>query len=428
MAARIVLDHPYGQRTSAVIRFGRSVIGSVLVVLGLIATLVIVPAGLVTVGDVISRLDNDPETTISPDVPVREIEVVFIVSVMMAWVGLRHGRRLVRGRRSMVLFLRRFGYRGSMEAVTFAVVRTIGNSWRLVTLDDEAIAPVGVAPVSRFVFGAGTRLSRLALALGRVILVSFRWTVTAAVAVLGLQLAQIHLYSNWDRAMRDGTLDAYMGILISLLEGRIPVGYFAPTLMGVFAMLATTVAVGLIGLFVVLGALVLALPLSPLLMAASSSAEALRKAEAAKTGSIRHLKDMDKVVADIAEHGRQTFASRLVVLRVATSIWQESVTALARVTSASIIDISEPTEHLLWELATLDRLCANRSIIIGEQASVERWSRDVAVASGDTELDARFAARLDGRLVLAYTTDRAGMRRFARALHGMLLDIQDGPS
>lgn len=428
MPVRIVLDHPHGQRTSAVIRFGRSVIGSVLVTLGLAATLVMVPAGLVTIGDVVSRFDDDPQTTMSPDLPVRQIEVAFIGSVVTAWVGLRHGRRLVRGRRSMVLFLRRFGYRGSMEAVTFAVVRTIGNSWRLVTLDDEAIAPVGVAPVSRIVFGAGTGLSRVALGLGRFILGSFRWTVTAAVAVLGLQLAQIHLYSNWSRAMRDGTLDRYLGIIDSLMDGRVPVGYFAPTLTGVFAILATTVAAGLIGLFVVMGALLLALPLSPLLIWASSSAEALRKAEAAKTGSIRHLKDIGRVVADTAEQGRRTFASRLVVLRVATAVWQESVTALARVTSASIIDVSEPTDHLLWELETLDRLCASRSIIIGEQASVERWSQDGGAASGDTTLGARFAARLDGRHVLAYTTDRRGMRRFARALHGMLLDIEDGPS
>jgi hypothetical protein len=427
MRARIVLDHPHGQRTSTVIRLGRSVVGSLLVVVGLLATLVIVPAGLVTIGDVISRLDNDPQTVIPPDIPVREIEVAFVAAVVMAWVGLRHGRRLVRGRRSMVLFLRRFGYRGSMEAVTFAVVRTIGDSWRLVTLDDEAIAPVGVAPVSRFVFGAGTRLSRLALALGRAILTSFRWTVTGAVVVLGLQLAQIHLYSNWNRALRDGTLDAYMSVILSLLEGRVPVKFFAPTLTGAFAVLATTVAIGLIGLFVVLGALVLALPLSPLLIMASSSAEALRKAEAAKTRAIRHLKDMETAVVAVAEQGRQTFAPRLVVLRVATAVWQQSVTALARVTAASIIDISEPTEHLLWELETLERLCANRSIIIGEQASVVRWSQDVAVTPGNPSLDARFAARLDGRVVLAYTTDRAGMRRFARALHGMLLDIDDGP-
>jgi hypothetical protein len=161
---------------------------------------------------------------------------------------------------------------------------------------------------------------------------------------------------------------------------------------------------------------------------ASSSAEAFRKAEEAKTRAIRHGKEIDTAVAAITEQGRQTFAPRLVVLRVATAVWRESVSALARVTSAAIIDISEPTEHLLWELDELDRLCASRSIIIGEQGRVERWARDEAASSGDASLYARFAERLEGRDVLAYTTDSTGMRRFARALHGRLLDIEDGPA
>ena len=42
--------------------------------------------------------------------------------VEVAVVGLAGGLRLARGRRSGVLFLRRFGFRGSMQAVTFAVV------------------------------------------------------------------------------------------------------------------------------------------------------------------------------------------------------------------------------------------------------------------------------------------------------------------
>jgi hypothetical protein len=427
MSARVVLDHPHRQRTSAVMRFARSVLGSILVLLGLMATVVILPAGLVTLGDIIFQLDDDPETSIPPNVPVRAIEAAFVGAVFVAWLGLRHGRRLVRGRRSMVLFLRRFGYRGSMQAVTFAVVRTIGTSWRLVTLDDEAIAAVGVAPVSRFVFGTGTRLSRLVLGLGRAILASFRWTVTAAAIVLGLQFAQIQFSSTWNQALRDGTLDIYMGIILSLLEWRIPIRYFEPTLSGAFAVLATAVAIGLVGLFGVLGAMLLALPLSPLLVMASSSAEALRKAEEAKTRAIRHGKEIDTAVRAITEQGRQTFAARLVVLRVATAVWRESVSALARVTSAAIIDVSEPTEHLLWELDELDRLCSSRSIIIGEHDRVMRWARDAA-APGDAGLHARFAERLDGRDVLAYTTDRDGMRRFARALHGRLLDIEDGPA
>jgi hypothetical protein len=43
-----------------------------------------------------------------------------------------------------VLFLRRFGYDDATGAVTFAVNRTIGSTYRLVTLDDAEVAPLGV--------------------------------------------------------------------------------------------------------------------------------------------------------------------------------------------------------------------------------------------------------------------------------------------
>ena len=235
--------------------------------------------------------------------------------------------------------------------------------------------------------------------------------------------------------MRDRVFDSYIAIVFSLLEGRVPLGYFAPSLSGAFAVLATAVAFGLVGLFVVLGAMFVAVPLSPILIFASSSADALRKAEEARTRAIRHGLEVDTAVRAIAEQGRQTFAPRLVVLRVATAVWQQSVSELAKVTSASIIDISEPTEHLLWELNELDRVCPGRSIVIGEQERVSRWAQeDAATTIPGLEitpagsLDARFAACLEGRDVLAYTTDRAGMRRFARALHGLLLDVDDGPA
>jgi hypothetical protein len=428
MPARIVIDYPHRQRTSVATRALRSLLGSLLLLLAMAATVVVVPAALVTAGDLIARFDDDPSTVMPPTIPVRAIEGAFVASVAAMWIGFRYGRRLIRGRRSAVLFLRRFGYRGSMEAVTFAVVRTIGRSWRLVTLDDEQIASVGVAPVSRVVFGLGSRVARIALGAGHFVLTSFRWTVTGAALVLAAQIAQVQLASNWSGAMRDGTFDPYLAVVFALLEGSSPVRYFAPTLPGVFALLATAVALGLAGLLVMCAAMLVAVPFSGVLMLASSSAEAMRKAEESKTRAIRHGREVTKAVTAITEQGRQTFAPRLVVLRVATEVWQQSVSELARVTSASIIDVSEPSEHLLWELDELKRMCPGRSIIIGEHTRVARWAQSDGGTPSDGSLDSRFASRLDGRDVLAYTTDRAGMRRFARALHGLLLDIDDGPS
>ncbi len=202
-----------------------------------------------------------------------------------------------------------------------------------------------------------------------------------------------------------------------------PVGYFAPTLSGLFAIFATGLALSLIGLLVVMVVLLLTFPLAGVLILATSSAQALRKAEASKTQSIARSGEISDTVQRLGEQGRQTFAPRLVVVRVATPVWQQTVTSLTRIAAASIIDISDPSEHLLWELGELERLSPGRWIAIGEHARVQRWTESPGAA--DT-FDARFAQRLGSRSILAYTTDRRGMRRFARALLGMLLDIEDG--
>jgi hypothetical protein len=69
-----------------------------------------------------------------------------------------------------VLFLRRFGYDDATGAVTFAVTRTIGNTWRLVTLDDAEIAPLGVATSTRGVFRAIQLISNAGRALVELLL------------------------------------------------------------------------------------------------------------------------------------------------------------------------------------------------------------------------------------------------------------------
>ena len=154
-----------------------------------------------------------------------------------------------------------------------------------------------------------------------------------------------------------------------------------------------------------------------------SSAEALRKAESSKTRAIDRAPDVSDAASSVSAQGQQTFAPRLMVLRVATPFWQATVSSLAAVTSASIIDVSEPTENLLWEIEELYRRCGRRWIMIGERARVARWT-DGGASPPPGSLEARFAARLDARDVLVYDVDRRGMRRFARALYGLLLAVE----
>ncbi|MEW8000505.1 MAG: hypothetical protein AB2765_09300 [Candidatus Thiodiazotropha endolucinida] len=65
--------------------------------------------------------------------------VVFLIATVIAVVGLTFGLRLIRGRRRLVLFLRRFGYDEATEALSFAAASTMGQRWHLVTLDDTTV-------------------------------------------------------------------------------------------------------------------------------------------------------------------------------------------------------------------------------------------------------------------------------------------------
>jgi hypothetical protein len=208
-----------------------------------------------------------------------------------------------------------------------------------------------------------------------------------------------------------------------VMNHQVPVQYFTPTLSGVFAVLVTALAALFVGLMVVFVGLLLCLPFFGFVIMATSSAEALHEAEAAKARAIERDRDVAEVTASVSEQSRQTFAPRLMVLRVATESWRSTVSALAGVTSASVIDVSDPTENLMWEMWELERKCPGRWIMIGEHARVARWISDAA-APEPGSLDARFSRMLDARDVLVYTVDRRGMRRFARALYGKLLDLE----
>jgi len=415
MAINIVFDYPGHQTSRSLARMVASLVGALLVMLGLLATVVAIPSGFVTLGDVIGTWQH--EQVYEPGFPVREIEAAFAASTIVAFVGLRYGRRLIRGRRGVVLFLRRFGYQGSMQVVTFAVAHTIGSTWRLVTLDDAAIAPVGVDSSTRLAFGIGERLVRIATAAGKGVIATMKWSVGAMWGVVALQALAVA--PDWRRLLTDGTADRYVKIYASIMERRIPWAYFEPSLSGAFAILGTAAALAFVGLLILMAALVALFPLFGIVVFASSSADALKKAEGEKKQTLLELRRVPSMVASISERSHQTFAARLVVVTVATQIWQETVSAFASMATASIIDISDPTENLLWELTELERRCAGRFILIGEHARIAAWAD--GISPDEHPLSARLTELLGDRDVLAYTTDRTGMRRFARALYGLLL-------
>src|SRR5262249_45379647 len=115
----------------------------------------------------------------------------------------------------------------------------------------------------------------------------------------------------------------------------------------------------------------------------------------------------------------RVFRPRLAVLRVDGSIWQPAVTEFATACSAVLIDVSEPTPNLAWEVETLLQDHPDRCVLVGERSQVRALLR-----SGSPDPARRTVATLiDGREVIAYTNDPRGVRRFTRALRRRLASV-----
>jgi hypothetical protein len=93
---------------------------------------------------------------------------------------------------------------------------------------------------------------------------------------------------------------------------------------------------------------------------------------------------------------------------------------LADFSAAIVIDISDPTENLLWEVESLKSRLGDRFIVIGDYHRIAEFAYG---GSDQLSAEARLATTLDGQSVLAYTHDRRGMDRFARALRDRLETI-----
>jgi hypothetical protein len=94
---------------------------------------------------------------------------------------------------------------------------------------------------------------------------------------------------------------------------------------------------------------------------------------------VRTGDDISRVAAVIQSSRRRVFAPRLLVLRVAHNIWQPTVARVADGATAALLDVSDPTEHLLWELRTLPHV---RLVVVWELEAVHALlARDLTALS-----------------------------------------------
>ena len=426
MPVKVVLDHPGSYFFQ---RIGRKLLratGAIILAAGVVALIVAAPATLLVLGwlfDEAITIPVDAGFTIDAD----EILFAWALSTPLAVLGLKHGRRLVRQARTLVLFLRRFGDDEAMRAVTFSVSRTIGGAWRIVTLDDAEIEAVGVPAPTRLVFRAAGALSagvrRVLGGLARV--APYVPAVLLAIVVSDLVLARI-----WEHALEpnvwSAVLTPFIDTVTAVASGTMPlerVGFHPP---GVFA--AIVIAIGWTAHTVMnigTAAPVVTAAAVVALLFVAAPARAVLAAENAKTHEVMDAADIQPTASALTAGTSDFFGPRLVVLRVATPFWRETVRSFASRASVALVDVSEPSEHLVWEVEELNANPAISCVFIGHQPDVEKLADPGGAEAGKWHKE--LAAILEWEEILAYTTDRAGMRRFARALRNRLMAVPAMP-
>jgi hypothetical protein len=396
---RVVLDCPRQHVVRQAWRTARLVAGSALLLAGSIA----VP-GAVVVSVLRSRAASQGNSAEPGN--LRVALLVLALSVLGAFAGVR----LIRGARNLVLFLRRFGYSDATRAVTFAALGALAGSWRVVTLDDAAVSPVGVSSRTKQLFRLGRTgvetavVWPLRLLYGAVI--AAFWAAAAGMAGIAVLRARQH---------------KSVTVLFSSLLSNQPV----PGDVKVFHILLWVVVVACAAptaAFIVLGSAYLTFAVS--FHIAASASRSMRGAEAASRASIETAQQLRAVTRSIQRRARRIFSPRLVVVTVRSDLWQRAVQQLASRVPVIVVDVSKPTDNLLWEIENLLPEFGPRCVLIGHYDEACRLATNNPHAAPRGPMAGRLASLLEGREVLAYTNDDQGMRRFARALRAKLESVR----
>jgi hypothetical protein len=381
MAARVVLDVP---AAGGAARLGRGLavlLGSLLMLIGMLSLPFALLAAAALGNSFVAGVPLDEG---SPPAGIIEVLVSFgalAAVAILIWFGLW----LVRGRRRLALYLRKFGYGDSTRAVTRALTSAVGTRLRVVTLDDAVVAPVGVARTGR--------------------------RVAAFIFVVFTGLIAWALYwlfgGGFDRLL----IDTQQALEDTRPETDDPFERFGNVIgTGIAAFAVSIVVLSLIftGLLLALGVVILA---------ASAYVSALIAGRYAKR-SIGSDQAIAPTARRIARISRRVFSPRLFVMRVTDAIWPQAVRGLGAAADVVIIDVSHPTDALLWEVEAMRLIFGRRWLLVGAYEYVTPLANPQTANSDDHR--GRLARLLDGEQVIAYGHTKEDIRRFSRALRHRL--------
>ena len=264
---------------------------------------------------------------------------------------------LAGGRKSVVLYLRRFGLTLSGNVVSRALESGLSGRYRIVTLDDSQFPALEVPPWER-------RLSRFGPpVLAAVLVGAFVFTVRS-----------LRQQGNF--------------LFLSLTAVTIP-----------------ALAIGLWLLLTLFALLVI-------------HRMRIRRQARIRIASDQDLEEGVRRVDRLGGWWRTPgiMAPQATVLGVDDGLWQKTVARLSQHASAVLLDVSEPTDNLVWELEAVSQSASARVVFVGERSLVTHWvaTRENAAASTATN---RVAALIgEGPVLLYDSADRRSRGGFRRHL------------
>jgi hypothetical protein len=261
---------------------------------------------------------------------------------------------------------------------------------------------MGAAPGTRRLLGGLQGLYTVIVTLATRVIPVGAGLFAAAAAVV---VVEYLVTGAWDLDLVTRTLpgdDAFLGAVPPPPQ---PLGWDVETLFYLLVVGAIVcIGIGLAGFVLMLAMFPLA---GPALLAAMSSG-AVEAAQTSRRAAVRSGADLARATSAVVSGSRRVLAPRLVVLQVDDGWWRQSVEAFADVAAATVVDVSEPSDNVLWEVERL-RAARTRLVAVGHVPELG------GLATGP------LAAVLDGEEVLGYTLTWRGRRRFTRALRSTLL-------
>ena len=260
---------------------------------------------------------------LDPDQQVRVNTEPLAMLALAAFVLLLHASWIVgSGRKKIVLYLRRFRRAAANEALSGAMHRTLKPWARLVVLDDAHLQPVSV-PLRERLLTLGSALPVLA---------GLLFALAVGASVSGPVLLEHASGSTYQRGV--------ISITTRSATAKDRTRYSdTPALLAFPGALALWGVLGFCGLLS--------------LRCLRSSAQARRRVSRQQdvVDVVRHMETLGGWMAAPKPLGAMT-----TVVSVEDAWWQDVVTELAARADAIVLDVSEPTGPIWWEIA----LCATR--------------------------------------------------------------------